>query len=243
MSKVLKDRALFLDLDGTLVDIAATPDGICVPGGLAVTLDRLTAGLSGALAIISGRAVWEIDSYLRPLKPVAAGIHGAELRTIPCGQVSATVEPLEESILHRVMKVGALDAKIIIEPKRYSVAVHYRNAEHTRREIETALQCILEGSGDHLILSHGRKVFEIVPRQISKGMALAALMEQPAFRGRIPVMVGDDVSDLSAFDMAVRLGGAFQRVAGEHFAHGEAEFESPAHVRAWLLSLSEQAKP
>lgn len=242
MSNVLKHWALFLDLDGTLIDIAASPDEIVVPRELPLTLDRLTVGLSGALAIISGRTVREIDNYLRPLRPVAAGVHGAEMRTIPCGQVKSAVEPLDVTILHRVMKIGSIDAGITIEPKRYSVAVHYRNAEHARMEIKAALRSILDGSPDHLILCPGRKVFEIVPRQISKGMALASFMEEPLFRGRTPVMIGDDLSDVSAFDMAVRLGGVCQRVAGEHFGYREAQFESPAHVRAWLLSLCENVR-
>lgn len=239
MSNVLKHWALFLDLDGTLVDIAASPEVVVVPRDLAPLLTRLSFGLSGALAIISGRTIREIDGFLWPLKPVAAGVHGAEMRTIPSGQVKSIAEPLDEGILRRVMEIGALDANIVVEPKRYSVAVHYRNAEHARTEIVSALRGILDGGPDHLILCHGRKVIEVVPRQVSKGMALALLMEEPLFWGRSPVMIGDDYSDQSAFEVAKRLGGSGHKVAGEHFGHREAEFESPAHVRAWLLSLCE----
>jgi trehalose 6-phosphate phosphatase len=239
MSNVLKHWALFLDFDGTLVDIAASPNEILVPRELSPILDRLTLGLSGALAIISGRPVREIDNYLRPLRPVAAGVHGAERRTIPRGEVRSTVEPLDDAILSRVKGVGSIDAGIVIEPKQYSVAVHYRNAQHVRLKIEAALRSILDGGPDHLILCPGRKAIEVVPRQVSKGMALASLMEEPLFRGRTPVMIGDDYSDESAFDMAKRLGGSYQRVAGEYFGQREAEFESPAHLRAWLNSLCE----
>lgn len=242
MSNVLNQWALFLDLDGTLVDIAASPDEIVVPRELPLILDRLTVGLSGALAIISGRTVREIDNYLEPLRPVAAGVHGAEIRTVPFGEVKSTVEPLDESILRRVKKIGGMDAGIIVEPKRFSVAVHYRNAEHARMEIEAALRSLLGGGPDHLVLCPGRKLFEIVPCRISKGNALAALMEEPLFRGRTPVMIGDDVSDESAFDMAVRLRGIGQRVAGEHFERSDAEFDSPSHVRAWLHSLCEHVR-
>lgn len=241
MSNVLKHWALFLDLDGTLIDIAASPDEIVVPRELPLTLDRLTVGLSGALAIISGRTVREIDNYLRPLRPVAAGVHGAERRTIPRGEVRSTVEPLDDAILSRVKRIEDRTRGIVVECKQYSVAIHYRNAEQARGEIEAALQNILEEGPDHLILCPGRKVIEIVHRQISKGMALASLMEEPPFRGRIPIMIGDDVSDESAFEEAVRLGGIRLRVAGEHNGHGDAEFESPVHVRAWLMSLSQRA--
>lgn len=240
MSIVLKHWALFLDLDGTLVDVAPSPDAIVVPRELPLILERLTVGLSGALAIISGRTVREIDQYLRPLRPAAAGVHGTELRTVPLGQARNTVEALDKGVLHRVMAIKSIDDRIVIEPKHYSVAVHYRNAEHLRLEIEAALRSTLADGPDHHILCHGRRVIEVVPRQVSKGTALAALMKEPLFRGRTPVMIGDDYSDESAFEMAVRLGGVCQRVAGEHFEQREAEFEDPAHLRSWLLSLSEQ---
>lgn len=238
MSNVLKHWALFLDLDGTLVDIAASPDEIVVPRDLPALLNRLSFGLSGALAILSGRSIREIDGFLWPFTPVAAGVHGAEMRTILPAEVRSAVEPLNEVILRRVMKIGDLDAGIVIEPKRYSVAVHYRNAEHARTEIEAALRNILNDGPDHLILCAGRRVIEVVPREISKGKALASIMEAPLFRGRTPVMIGDDYSDESAFEMAKRLGGSYKRVAGEHFGQ-TAEFENPAQVRAWLLSLCE----
>lgn len=242
MSKILKNCALFLDLDGTLVDIAASPDEIVVPRELPLFLGRLTIGLSGALAIVSGRTIREIDRFLHPLRPVAAGVHGAELRAFPCGEETSTVEPLDGSVLKRVMMLRSIDDRIIIEPKRFSVAVHYRNAEHLRWKIEELLRKALAHSQGNLILCHGRKVIEVVPRQISKGAALASLMELPVFRGRIPIMIGDDRSDESAFDTAARLGGVCRRVAGEHFGPHTAEFANPAHVRAWLGSLCERVE-
>ena len=240
MSNVLKHWALFLDLDGTLVDIAASPDEIVVPRELPALLDRLRTGLSGALAILSGRTVQEIDGFLWPLKTAAAGVHGAEMRMVPGGQVTSTAEPLGQGILDRVREIGSIDANLVIEPKLYSVAVHYRNAEHVRAEIQAALQDVVHAGPDHLILCPGRMVIEVVPRQVSKGKALATIMEEPHFRGRTPVMIGDDYSDESAFDIAKRLGGSYQRVAAEHFGR-TAEFENPAHVRAWLSSLCEFA--
>lgn len=241
MSDVLKSWALFLDLDGTLVDIASAPGRIVVPRELPLLLARLSVGLGGALAVISGRTLREIDVMLAPLKPVAAGVHGAERRTVPCGEVKSLATPLDPDIVERVKMIGLLDPGIVIESKLYSIAVHYRLAESARGRIEAALKEIVEESPDHLILSPGRKVIEVVPNQISKGSALADLMQEPQFRHRTPVMIGDDYSDQSAFDVALALGGIRQRVAGEHFSGDEAEFKSPAHVRAWLASLCQLA--
>jgi trehalose 6-phosphate phosphatase len=111
-------------------------------------------------------------------------------------------------------------------------------APAARLQIAVALQEILDNGPDHLILCKGRAVFEVVPKHISKGGAIDALLQLPAFRGRRPIMIGDDISDLSAFESTVRHGGLALRVAGEHFPRDAAEFDGPAHVRTWLSDLA-----
>jgi trehalose 6-phosphate phosphatase len=232
--------ALFLDLDGTIIDIAATPDGVSVPPELVPLLARLYSGLRGALGIITGRSVADTNRLLVPLKLIVAGVHGAELCTVPNGEVRLAAGPLDPLVIDAVHKLSNIAAGVVVEPKVYSIAVHYRMAPTAGPQIEAALRRILEDSPDHLILSPGRRVIEVVPKHVSKGAALEALLSLAAFRGRRPIMVGDDVPDESAFTAAVRHGGVGLRVEGEHFRGEAADFEGPAHVRTWLAATAER---
>jgi trehalose 6-phosphate phosphatase len=232
--------AVFLDLDGTLIDIAPTPDGARIPPDLIPILTRVSVRLRGALAIISGRSISVINRFLSPLAVVAAGVHGAELCAELGGEVLLTVGPLEPQVVAAVSRLSRIAAGVVVEPKLYSIAVHYRLVPTAEQQIEAELRRILEDSPDHLILCPGRKVFEVVPKQISKGAALEALLRCPAFRGRRPIMIGDDVPDQSAFDVATRYGGAGLRVAGEHFSHEVADFTGPSDVRSWLAAIVEE---
>jgi len=235
-----KNCAIFLDLDGTLFDIAASPDSIVVPGELVPTLARLAAGLDGAMAIVTGRPISDVDRFLAPQRFIAAGVHGAELRLAPDQDVQSRAEPLEPALIASVKQLGDLEPGVIVEPKRFSIAVHYRLAPAARPRIAAALQDILDHGPDHLILCKGRAVFEVVPRHISKGGSIDVLLQLPAFRGRRPIMIGDDISDQSAFEATRRYGGLALRVAGEHFPRGTAEFDGPAHVRAWLSDIAKR---
>jgi trehalose 6-phosphate phosphatase len=230
--------ALFLDLDGTLIDIAAAPDQVVIPADLVPLLYRLSTGLGGALAIVTGRPVADIDRFLNPLRLVAAGVHGAELRLERNGEVLLCVGPMDPHVEAAVRSLGKLVPGVIIESKVYSIAVHYRLAPAAEPQIEAALKGIVAGSPDHFILCPGRCVIEVVPRQVSKGAALQAILALPAFKGRLPIMVGDDVPDESALAAAAFCGGKGLRVAGEHF-NGKADFTGPADVRAWLATMAD----
>lgn len=234
------DCAVFLDLDGTLIDIAAAPGLVHIPADLVPLLARLSAGLNGALAIVTGRPIAELNQFLAPLQLIAAGVHGAQLRTEANGEVLLTVGPLDPVVAAAVHRLAELDPGIVIEPKVYSIAVHYRRAPSAEPRVEQALRAILADSPDHFILCPGRCVIEVVPKHVSKGAALDALLAFPPFRGRRPIMIGDDVPDESALAAAVRHGGRGLRVAGEHFSNGVADFAGPAQVRAWLASLAGQ---
>lgn len=231
--------ALFLDLDGTLIDIAPTPNGVIIPGELPALLGRLSRCLDGALAVVTGRPIADVDRFLAPLAPVAAGVHGAELRSATEGQIVSRAAPIDAEIARGVRGIAVKYPGTVIETKRASIAVHYRQVPAAGLQLEAALQRLLEKGPDHLILARGRQVLEIVPRHVSKGAALEAIMELAAFRGRRPIMIGDDVSDLSAFEAAIRLGGAGLKVAGEQFPAAEADFAGPTEVRVWLNKLAE----
>ena len=230
--------ALFLDVDGTLIDIAPTPGAVRVAEGLTGVLDDLGRRLGGALAILTGRPIRDIDQFFAPLNLVAAGVHGTEMRTAPHGPVGLCAEPLDTTVLGAVRRLADMEPGIIVEPKLTSVAVHHRLAPGAGPRLEAALETILADGPDHLILCRGRKVFEIVPRHISKGTALERMMHLDAFRGRRPVMIGDDTSDQSAFDAAERLGGAGLKVCGERFSAAEADFPGPGVVRDFLARFA-----
>ena len=135
----LSGCALFLDLDGTLIDIASVPQDVRIPLELVPLLGRLGSGLQGALAIITGRQIVDIDQLLDPLRPVAAGVHGAELRMKVNGAVLVTVGPLDPHVTLAVHALGQLAPGVIIEPKVYSIAVHYRLAPSVEPQIERVL--------------------------------------------------------------------------------------------------------
>lgn len=233
--------ALFLDLDGSLIDIAPTPDDVVIPAGLADVLAAATLRVNGALAILTGRPMLDVDRFLAPLVPIAAGVHGAEMRVVPGGAIERRAGPIEQAVVDAVRDLARQEAGTIVELKPASVALHYRLAPTSAARLETALQRILDDGLDHLILARGRQVLEIVPRHISKGAALEAIMGLPAFAGRRPIMIGDDIPDVSAFEAALRLGGSGLKVAGEQFSLAEADFAGPADVRAWLASLARLA--
>lgn len=234
--------ALFLDCDGTLLNIAPTPNEVSVPQGLVPLLERLSSGLNGALAVLTGRQLAEIDVLLSPAKLLGAGVHGAEMRTsrgAPIVRVaSALPKSLVEHVMHRVQKLPG----IIAEPKGPGLAVHYRLAPHLKVSLEADLRMLLTQYPDGLVLSPGRKLFEIIPAGHSKGTALQALHELPQFAGRHPIMIGDDLGDIPAFAAARHLGGAGLRVAGEQFGQDRVEFKGPTQVIAWLQLLAEKLK-
>ena len=181
---VLEDPAtcaLFLDLDGTLIDIAPAPQLVAIPPDLEPLLSRLSTRLDGALAIITGRSIKEVDQFLHPLRPVVAGVHGAEMRTQMDGEVLLTVGPLDPDVCAQVQRLSALAPGVVIENKVHTIAVHFRLAPEAEPGIESELKKIVADSPDHFILAPGRCVIEVVPRHVSKGTALEAFMATRAF--------------------------------------------------------------
>jgi len=231
--------ALFLDLDGTLIEIAPTPSGVVIPKGLVRLLHRLAERLDGAVAILTGRSIEDLDHLLVPFAPVAAGIHGAEFRSEPQGKIESRAGPIDAQVTLAVHDVADQNTGVLVEMKHATIAVHFRQVPTLAPRIEAALARILEVGPDHLMLTRGRQVFEIVPRHVSKGAALDTIMRLPAFTGRRPIMIGDDAPDISAFEAAIRQGGKGLTVAGEQFPFAEADFPGPTEVRAWLAASAE----
>lgn len=232
--------ALFLDVDGTLLDIAPTPDRVVVPAGLVELLVRLSRSLGGALAILTGRQLKEIDELLAPAMFVGGGVHGAELRTTPGGPITRVATALPGALVAKLAELTGRLPGIIGEPKGPGFAVHYRLAPELKPMVEAEIRALIEQYSEDLVLCPGRKLFEIIPQGRSKGSVLETIAALPAFAGRMPVMIGDDVGDIPALAAAQRLGGVGLRVSGEHFGGADVELQGPAGVTDWLRKLAER---
>jgi trehalose 6-phosphate phosphatase len=230
--------ALFLDLDGTLLDIAAAPARVSAPAGLSVTLQRLQRTLSGAVALLTGRTIGEADRLLSPVKLAGAGVHGGELRVEPDGEIEVISGQVPAPLVAAVERLVRSIPGVFVEHKGIALAVHYRAAPAFEPMLETELRGLLDAHTNRLVLSHGRRVLELAPSASTKGTALKRLMQTPRFRGRRPVMIGDDLPDETALMIATSLGGMGLKVGGEHFRGGETHFNGPAQVRRWLQNLA-----
>lgn len=224
------DWALFLDVDGTLVDFAPTPDAVQLRPGLVDTLAALHRGLDGALALISGRPLAQLDALFSPLQLPAAGLHGLE----PRGMAATAAAPPELAALRA--EADALAARFpgaVVEDKGATLALHWRgnaDAEPTLRRFAEAALERLEGyraqPGDHVV--------ELRPQGADKGAAIAALLDSEPFRGRTPVFVGDDLTDEHGFDMAIARGGSGILVGDRRPTVASHAFPDTAAVHAWL---------
>lgn len=223
-----------------MLDIAASPTGVSTPPGLTSTLRRLQQDLDGAVAILTGRKIDDVDRLLAPLKLPVAGVHGGELRFEPEGETEVESAPVPEPLTEAVERLAHSIPGVLVEHKGISLAVHYRAVPDKEPMLETALRALLDSHSEQLVLSHGRRVLELTPSASTKGLALRRLMETRRFQGRRPVMIGDDVSDESALEAATRLGGLGLKVKGEHFQKGATHFRGPADVRQWLEDLAER---
>lgn len=229
--------ALFLDFDGTLVDIAPQPDLVAVPAGLIDLLGRLFENLGGALAIVSGRPLGEIDHFLSPLILPAAAEHGAVQRT-----ASQSVRHHAVPDLHDIRRVAlALAAEhtgLNVEIKSAAVAVHYRHAPALENLcLEALAEAVKRTAGVDLM--QGKFVFEVKPSGISKGSAIEAFMAQPPFAGRAALFAGDDTTDEAGFAAVQAMGGQAIKI-GEGVSLAAHRCASPALLRQWLKTTSER---
>jgi trehalose 6-phosphate phosphatase len=219
-------HALFLDIDGTLIDIAATPDSVHVPPGLPDALRGLQQRLGGALAILSGRKLTDIDHLLRPGLPCAAE-HGMLLRDAN-GNVTQLVQrpAAYEHWLKVFHRYAEAIPGLLVEEKAFSVVLHYRRAPEHEAELRQLAERLIAECDDAILLP-AHYAFELKPSGGSKAGALTTFMTQPPFAGRIPIFIGDDTTDEPAISKANELGGTGLHVA-RHF-HGSTEA-----VRGWL---------
>ena len=230
--------ALLLDVDGTLLDTAITPDSVVVPRSLHTSLQELYAKSGGALALVSGRLVRDLDALFAPLRLPAIGGHGAEMRVSGSDAAQTRHHAVIDGNLRALVAAAAAsDPRVILEDKGSSLAVHYRLAPQLERTLKTRITAIVERLGvQDIEVMHGKAVIEIKSTLFNKGEAVREMIKNAPFARRNPVFIGDDTTDISVFDVLPSLGGVGYSV--ERSLPGAAgTFDSPGDVRCWLASL------
>ncbi len=237
MPPVSGNTALFLDIDGTLLDLARTPDQVKVPGELLRVLEKLDQQLHGALAFVSGRSLESIDRLFAPFRPAAIGAHGGEIRGIN-GEI-ARIAPLPDSIREIFAGLAEHIPGLLLEDKRCALALHYRLAPEALPVLTSAMERHARLFADEKVhILHGKAVIEARPRGIDKGSAVVKLARQKPFKGRAILFGGDDTTDLDVFRILPQLGGRGFSV-GKRFPGAEHVFETPRAVRQWLGRVAE----
>ncbi len=233
----LSQCAVLLDIDGTLLDLMPTPREVWVPPGLANTLRRLHERTGGALAMVSGRSLNDIDLIFAPDQFPAVGGHGAEMRIRGSDTAVSAAPPMDKELKLRLAAIAKLSPGILLEDKGYSLALHYRLAPHAEKAIYEAVSLIRADLPNAPIeVLPGKCVCEIKHAGSSKASGVRALMMHEPFKGRRPFFIGDDVTDESVFaimpdmhGLAFSVGRRAQGVAGH--------FDAPTDVRSFLAHL------
>src|SRR6202790_4965984 len=238
LAQRLDGWALLLAIDGTLLDLAPTPREVWVPPGLAKTLTRLLEKTAGALALVSGRSLNDIDLIFAPEQFPAVGGHGAEMRlTTDHEAVAIHAPPMDRELKRRLAAIAKLSPGILLEDKGYSLALHYRLAPHAEKAIYEAVSLIRADLPNAPIeVLPGKSVCEIKHSGFNKASGVLELMNHEPFKGRRPIFIGDDVTDESVFAIMPDFGGLAFSVGRR--AQGVADcFDDPAQVRDWLARL------
>lgn len=235
--------AIFLDIDGTLLDLAPTPLDVRVPTRLQNALAALKVNVNDAIAFVSGRPIGEIDRIFAPLKMPAVGGHGAEIRYEPeLPIMRSRSASLSDDLRAEFASIVRLDPGILVEDKGYSVAIHYRQAPQIGGEVMEHIVAICRNEQcDSLEILPGKLVVEIKPAGYSKGTGLRELMAVSPFRGRKPIFIGDDVTDDAAFAELPNYGGIGFSVGGT-MPGAAFNFDGPQDVRLWLERLAQSAE-
>ncbi|MGH8618150.1 MAG: trehalose-phosphatase [Burkholderiales bacterium] len=230
------DWAFFLDIDGTLLELRERPSAVVADRDLVSLLRDLMRGAGGAVALISGRAVADIERLFVPLPVLAAGQHGTERRDAR-GRLHNHAVP-RAGLRHAagVLAQFARERKgLLLEDKGLNLAVHYRAAPDREQEVEAMTRALAAELGPQFEVQQGKMVWEIKPSGRDKGSAIAEFMQEAPFAGRIPVFIGDDHTDEFGFEVVNRLGGHSVKVgagdtrAGWRVSHA-------ADVRRWLAA-------
>src|SRR2546423_4866225 len=232
------ETAILLDIDGTLLDLMPAPREVWVPPGLAKTLTRLLERTSGALALVSGRSLNDIDLIFAPEQFPAVGGHGAEMRLESDSEaVAIHAPPMDKELKRRLAAIAKLSPGILLEDKGYSLALHYRLAPHAEKAIYAAVSLIRADLPNAPIeVMPGKCVCEIKHSGFNKASGVIELMTHDPFKGRRPIFIGDDVTDESVFAIMPELRGLAFSV-GRRAKGVVSHFDEPRDVRQWLARL------
>ncbi|MBR1216187.1 trehalose-phosphatase [Bradyrhizobium sp. JYMT SZCCT0180] len=234
----LSETAILLDIDGTLLELMPTPREVWVPPGLSKTLNRLVTRTNGALALVSGRSLNDIDLIFAPDQFPAVGGHGAEMRIDPENEsVDAHAPPMDRELKRRLAAIAKLSPGILLEDKGYSLALHYRLAPHAEKAIYAAVSLIRADLPNAPIeVLPGKCVCEIKHSGFTKATGVRELMTREPFKGRRPLFIGDDVTDETVFGIMPDYDGLAFSV-GRRAQGVQGHFDSPSDVREFLAHL------
>jgi trehalose 6-phosphate phosphatase len=231
--------AYFLDVDGTLIDIADAPDAVNVDARLLALLKRLYRACGGAVALVSGRRVTNLEDLLGNFRPPISGQHGLERRT-STGQLRAHTEGLaaRREISRRLQPLLTRHPGLLLEDKGMTLALHYRQAPQLASYVHRLMRELVASAAEDLCLQTGKRVVEIKPVGFDKGTAIAEFMAEAPFRGRKPIFLGDDTTDEYGFVTVNRMGGLSVKV-GRGRTIARCRLRSVGAVRAWLAKAAD----
>lgn len=232
--------ALFLDFDGTLVEIAERPDAVEVARSLPALLETLSDRLEGRVALVSGRSLAALEGLLGPVKLAMAGSHGGEFRPAAGAEVFPLADPLPGAVVNALSDFARANGGLLVEPKPFSVAVHYRRHPEALEGLLTRAEGIASQAG--LALKHGKQVIELVMPGSDKGSAVARFMELGTFAGTAPLFVGDDVTDEDAFHAVGAYGGKGVLVGAMRPTAARWRLSGVGAVHRWLTKALDRGE-
>lgn len=240
LPKDLHNWALFLDVDGTLIDLASTPTGVKIPQELPGQLLSLFTQLDGAMALVTGRSIESVDAMFAPFQFPVAGMHGSEVRDGSGNLGRKLISRLAlDQARQELEKLTARWPQTIIEDKGLAIAMHYRLVPEAERAVQATMSTVHSRLGEGWKLQNGKMVVELLPSGTDKGSAVADFMTMAPFQGRKPLAIGDDLTDEAMFRFVNGSNGLSVRV-GQPLFQSDAQYKvnSPNEVRGWIAALT-----
>jgi trehalose 6-phosphate phosphatase len=197
---------LFLDVDGTLIEFGPTPDAVQIDGDLMQLLHRASVACAGAVALVSGRSLAQLDQLFAPCRWPVAGLHGVERRDALGHLHLHQVEPLPHALLEDLRTLQRRHPGLLLEDKGRAAALHFREVADLGAQLEPEIRRLAKRHGE-LDVQPGSYVLEVKPAGITKAHAIADFLREPPFLGRVPLFAGDDLTDLHGFEAVERAGG------------------------------------